>query len=75
LGLPGAGERPAIPEDLDLVLWYDLSPMRPDEYMRQNAWRWQEAVTLRSAYLEGKEDATREKHTRDTLMQKVQMQA
>lgn len=65
---------PAPPE-LDLVLWYDLSPMRPDEYAATNAWRWTEAVTLRAAFEQGKRDAHHEKETRDRLMSKTEMQA
>jgi hypothetical protein len=57
------------------MLWYDLSPMRPDEYAATNAWRWHEAVTLRNAWEQGQADAHREHETRDRLTKKVQMQA
>lgn len=42
------------------MTWYDLSPMRPDDYAQANARRWTEAVTCRSAYDEGVRDAARE---------------
>ncbi len=42
------------------MIWYDLSPMRPDDYARTSARRWTEAVACRSAYEEGTRDAARE---------------
>lgn len=55
-------------------MWYDLSPMRPDDYLQTNAYRWHEAVTLRNAYTEGIQQAQREKTTRDELL-KMEPQA
>lgn len=43
-----------------MIAWYDLSPMRPDEYANTNASRWREVVTLRNAYDGGVADARRE---------------
>lgn len=42
------------------MTWYDLSPMRPDDYARTNARRWTEAMACRSAFDEGMRDAARE---------------
>jgi hypothetical protein len=56
------------PEEFELIMWYDLSPMRPDDYLRVNAYRWHEAVALRNAYNEGVQDAAREKQTHDKLL-------
>jgi hypothetical protein len=72
LKLATAGEPVAKPEGFDLVTWYDLSPLRPDEYMRTVAYRWQEAMALRNAYQIGVDDATREGAI---LMQPTEMQA
>lgn len=69
-----AGDPVPKPEDLDVIAWFDLSPMRPDEYMRTNAYQWHEAVVLRNAYEFGRQDARREKETNDKLMQ-MDMQA
>jgi hypothetical protein len=38
-------------------MWFDLSPLRPDEYMRMDARLWTEAVVLRNAANEGLQDA------------------
>jgi hypothetical protein len=56
------------PEGFDVIAWYDLSPMRPDEYAETNAWRWHEALVLRNAYQMGVDDAKHEKTTRDKLI-------
>lgn len=34
-------------------MWFDLSPLRPDEWARTRARPWREAAMLRSAYREG----------------------
>lgn len=34
-------------------MWYDLSPMRPDEYLNTRADTWTEAVQLRNAAQDG----------------------
>lgn len=47
--------------------WFDLSPMRPDEYMRQDAQRWNEAVILRNAINEGIADAQGDQHAKAQL--------
>lgn len=69
----------AKPEELDLVLWYDLSSMRPDEFARTNARRWTEAVRVRKAYLDGFQDADAEhaaqQEQEQWLRQQVQMDA
>lgn len=44
-----------------LAKWFDLSPMRPDEWAVTNARRWNEAMQLRIAYDAGVEDARAEK--------------
>lgn len=33
-----------------MARWFDLSPMRPDEWGRQDAETWYTAVAYRSAY-------------------------
>lgn len=48
-------------------MWYDLTPMRPDEYANTNAHRWLEAVALRRAGNEGIEQAAAEKRGADKL--------
>jgi hypothetical protein len=45
------------------MTWYDLSPMRPDDYAKTQARRWTEAVTCRAAFDEGMRDAAREGET------------
>jgi hypothetical protein len=42
--------------------------MRPDEYMKTNAYRWTEAASLRVAYQNGYDDAKHEKQAHDKLM-------
>jgi hypothetical protein len=44
---------PQKPADYDLVMWYDLSPLRPEEYLNTRADTWTEAVQLRNAALDG----------------------
>ncbi len=56
------------PEGLDVIAWYDLSPMRPDEYAETNASRWREAVMLRSAYENGVADARQESQAIQGMM-------
>jgi hypothetical protein len=34
-------------------LWFDVSPLRPDEYGRQDAERWTEISQLQNAVLAG----------------------
>ncbi len=63
-----------MPEGFELNSWYDLSPMRPDEFAATNAWRWHEALTLRMAYQRGYEDARSEGATMQQLMS-MEMQA
>lgn len=41
-------------------MFYDLSPMRPDEFGRQRARRWTEAMQCRIAANEGIEQARNE---------------
>jgi len=42
-------------------MWFDFSPMRPDDYFRQDAQRWNEMLTLRAAASKGIERARDEK--------------
>lgn len=39
---------------------FDLSPMRPNEWLQTEAGRWNQAVALRTAYDNGVEDARAE---------------
>lgn len=46
---------PDMPEGLTFRdLWFDLSPMRPDEFRQQSAARWELAEQIRSAYEKGR---------------------
>ena len=56
---------PEAPEGLQEAMWFDLSPLRPDEYDAMNANRWTEAVQLRNAYQTGLEDAANEAKARE----------
>lgn len=54
---------PTPPEDvarLRRLLWVDLSPMHPDAFGRQTAYRWIEAEQVQAAYREGVNDARSE---------------
>lgn len=68
MNLATAGDPVPKPEGLDLIAWYDLSPMRPDEYAHTNARRWTEAVTLRNAYDGGVMDARKESQAIQHMM-------
>lgn len=35
------------------MTWFDLSPMRPDDYYNQEGHRWQTLIAYRNAYAEG----------------------
>lgn len=48
------------PAGIGRALWYDLSPMRPDEHGRQRADRWYRAEAIQRAYRTGQADAERE---------------
>lgn len=50
--------------------WFDLSPLRPDDYKRQDAERWNEAVTLQRAIQEGKGEAGSERTARERIENK-----
>ena len=56
------------PDEWELVMWYDLSPMRPDEYAETNARRWVEATTLRTAGESGQRDAAKEAEGNQKLL-------
>ena len=49
-------------------MWFDLSPLRPDEWARTNYRRWVEAEALRAAYREGF-DGARDEHSAATTAQ------
>jgi hypothetical protein len=51
------------------MTWYDLSPMRPDDFARTNVFRWREAVACRGAYERGVQNATQEAENWQRLMQ------
>lgn len=44
------------------MTWFDLSPLRPDEYDRTTARRWAEVRACRVAYEQGIQDAVSEQH-------------
>lgn len=62
---------PPRPAGMDWVMWFDLSPMRPDEWAETDAARWNEAMQLRAAYQAGVEDAKGEAAMSDQLKQKA----
>lgn len=43
-----------------MALWFDLSPMRPDEWARSDANRWNRNMKIRMAYEEGAREASDE---------------
>jgi hypothetical protein len=50
-------------------MWFDFSPMRIDDYYRQDAQRWTEMLTLRNAAYKGIERARDEKRANAELLQ------
>lgn len=40
-----------------MALWFDLSPMRPDDWANADAARWRSNLRIRKAYLEGVAEA------------------
>lgn len=50
------------------MTWYDLTPMRPDQFAKTNVFRWREAVACRGAYERGIQDATRENDAMTRLL-------
>ena len=40
--------------------WFDLSPMRPDEFMKQESYRWQYITECQAAYEAGRKRADEE---------------
>jgi glutamine synthetase adenylyltransferase len=49
-------------------MWFDFSPMRIDDYYRQEAQRWNEMLTLRAAAINGIESARDEKRATSELL-------
>lgn len=54
-----------MPHGIGRDLWFDLSPMRPDEWGAQEAGPWLRAEALQGAYRKGRETAEIEHHKRD----------
>lgn len=52
-----------------MALWFDLSPMRPDEWARTDAQRWRTAIAMRNAYHAGERDAEGEAKAREQIDQ------
>ena len=50
------------------MTWYDLSPMRPDDFANTQARRWMEATACRVAFDEGQRDAAREGEAHQKLV-------
>lgn len=48
-----------------LDLWFDLSPMRPDEWGRQDATTWHRAMAIQAAYRKGIASANDEHAMKD----------
>jgi hypothetical protein len=40
-----------------MALWFDLRPMRPDDWANQDAARWRSNMWIRQAYEEGAQEA------------------
>lgn len=54
--------------NLDRLLWFDTSPMRPDEWQHVDLERWNEAASVQDAWQKGIEDARSEvKSERDRV--------
>lgn len=53
-------------------MWFDLSPLRPDEWARTSYRRWVEAETLRAAYQRGYADAKDEHNAATTAQTEAQ---
>lgn len=50
-----------------MALWFDLSPMRPDEWANSDAKRWQTNVMIRRAYMDGAAEANDDHQAREDL--------
>ena len=73
LGILKPGEKvPQKPSEYDLVMWYRLDGLLPDEYDRQRADRWQTVMALRVAAEEGVAAARDERAGLDVSRQKMQ---
>jgi hypothetical protein len=59
-------ERPA---DYGLIEWFDMSGMRPDEYLRQDAAFYTEIVACRNAIYEGEQAALDEQKAEQKIIQ------
>lgn len=51
-------------------MWYDLSPMRPDEHAKTDARRWVETTALRQAGNDGIQEATDEGETQKRIAER-----
>lgn len=49
-------------------MWFDFSPMRPDEYLRQEAKFFTDILTLKNAALKGIERAKDEQRAASELL-------
>ena len=56
---------PEPPPGLMQALWFDMSPMRPDEWARTDAQRWRSAIAMRNAYHAGEQDAKGEAEAKE----------
>jgi len=46
-----------MPDGLNMAIWFNLSPLRPDEWAATDVERWMRNVQLRNAYQAGVDDA------------------
>lgn len=51
---------PAKPPGLDLNLWFDVGPMRPDEWGEQRAMAWSQATRDQAVHRDAVEDVRQE---------------
>lgn len=55
------------PHGSDLTVWYDITPIRPDEFARQRAMRWTQAACDQRVYQEALADVAQEAQGFHTL--------
>lgn len=56
------------PEDFNRIMGYDFSPLHPDAFGRQQAFRWRDALACRNAFDGGMQDAAHEGEAHEKLL-------
>lgn len=54
-----------MPVGIGRALWFDLSPMRPDEWFAQEAGPWFRAEAIQGVYRKGRDQAEAEYRKQD----------